>query len=401
MVIFRIYVADITNQYYDIPMNTYQRSLDLANEAQNKSLFLFGPRQTGKTSLLKASFPDSLFFNLLRADTFLKLSGNPSLIRQEILAQPDKKKHPIIIDEIQKLPGLLDEVHDLIESENARFILTGSNPRKLKSSGVNLLGGRARVRQLFPLTSREISDFSLDKVLNFGSIPSIYLSLEPEEDLLAYCGVYLQEEIQAEGVSRKIENFSRFLRSAALMNGHELNYEKVARDLNLPARTVREYFYILSDTLVGTLLEPYRNTPSRKAVAQSKFYFFDLGVSNILAGRFRVSESAELYGPAFEHFILGEIRAWQSYSKDRRPLHFWRDRSGNKVDFILGDESAIEVKSSTMVHPGQLKGLKFFSQDLALKHKVVVSRDSAPRRIDDIEILPWQVFLDQLWAGLY
>lgn len=382
-------------------MIEYQRVLSLIEESKKKSLFLFGPRQTGKTSLLKKQFPDSLYYNLLRADTFLKLSGNPGLIREEIKADPEKRKNPVIIDEIQKLPGLLDEVHDLIESEKATFILTGSSPRKLMKGTANLLGGRARVRHLFPLTSREISDFSLKKVLNFGSIPSIYLSDEPEEDLFSYCGVYLQEEIQAEGVSRRIENFSRFLRSAALMNGQEINFEKVARDLSIPSRSVREYFYILSDTLIGTLVEPYGKALSRKAVSQSKFYFFDIGVANILASRFRIEEGSELFGMAFEHFIFMEIKAWLSYSKDRRPLTFWRDRAGNEVDFIIGDTTAIEVKSSEMVHSGHIKGLRLLSGEVPFDHRVIVSRDSRRREMDGITVMPWELFLDELWSGNY
>ena len=382
-------------------MVNYRRTLDLLNEAKNHSLFLFGPRQTGKTSLLKSQFPDSLYFNLLRAETFLRLSGNPGLMREEIAAVSSQAGQPIIVDEVQKLPILLDEVHSLIESERLKFILTGSSPRKLKRGNANLLGGRARTRNLYPLTSNEITDFSLLRAVNFGTMPFIYLSDDPEEDLLAYCGVYLQEEIQAEGAVRRIENFSRFLRSAASMNGQELNFEKVARDISLPSRTVREYFYILSDTLIGRLLEPYTSTTRRKAVSRSKFYFFDIGVANILSNKFRIEPGTEIFGMAFEHIILNEIIAWKSYRRDRREITFWRDYSGNEVDFLIGDDTAIEVKGSGNVHQGHLKGLKTLSEEITLKQKIVVSMDPQPRLAGDIRILPWNIFLDELWGDQF
>jgi len=382
-------------------MIEYKRVLNLQEEGKKKSIFLFGPRQTGKTSLLKKQFPEAPYYNLLRHDTFLKLSGNLGLIREELSAIPPIKNQPVIVDEIQKLPGLLDEIHDLIETQKLTFILTGSSPRKLKRGAANLLGGRARIRNLFPLTSREITDFSLLRAINYGTIPSIYLSDEPEEDLLSYCGVYLQEEIQAEGLTRRIENFSRFLRSAAAMNGKELNFEKVARDLMLPSRSVREYFYILSDTLVGRLIEPFNKTVRRKAVSKSKFYFFDVGVANILAGRYRIEENSELFGKAFEHLILNEIIAWSSYTRDRRDITFWRDGSGNEVDIIIGDSCAIEVKAAKVVHQNHLKGLRVLSDEIRLKHKLVVSMDSQPRVIGDIRIVPWNLFFEELWEGMY
>ena len=379
----------------------FQRRLNLKEEALSKSLFLFGPRQTGKTSLLRRQFPDAPFFNLLRAETFLRLSGSPGLLRERIDALPSTGAQPIIIDEIQKLPILLDEVHDLIESRNYTFILTGSSPRKLNVGSVNLLGGRARERRLFPLVSAEIDDFNLTRALNFGTIPSIYLSDEPEEDLLAYAGVYLQEEIQAESAVRRIESFSRFLRSAAAMNGAELNFEKVSRDLSLPARTVREYFYILSDTLAGRLIEPFRKTVKRKPVSRSKFYFFDIGLANTLAGRFRINAESPFFGIAFEHFILNEITAWLSYSRDRRQVTFWRDRSGSEVDFVIGDEYAVEVKGSAHVHRDDMRGLKLLSEEVSIKKQIIVCMESEPRLVQGIWILPWKMFLNELWADEY
>ena len=380
----------------------YPRRQHLKHDAAAKSMFLFGPRQTGKTSLLRTQFPNALYFNLLQADTFLHLSGNPGLLRERIDAHPRIEGEPVIIDEIQKLPILLDEVHDAIESSNRRFILTGSSPRKLKVGNANLLGGRARVRRLFPLVSAEIDDFDLLRALNFGTIPSIYLSEDPEEDLLAYAGVYLQEEIRAEGAVRRIENFSRFLRSAAAMNARELNFEKVSRDLSLPSRTVREYFYILSDTLVGRLLEPFRKTVRRKAVSRSKFYFFDIGVANILSRRFRIEAGSDTFGPAFEHFILNEIVAWLSYSRDQREVTFWRDQAGHEVDFVIGDEYAVEVKGTSSVQQEDMRSLRLLAQEAPMKQKIIVSMEPEPRLSGEgIRILPWTLFLDELWDNAY
>ena len=382
-------------------MISIQRKLDIAKEAEKKSIFLFGPRQTGKTFLLHHLFPEAKFYNLLLSDTFFELSQKPSLLREELTAMAKKKpfRSPVIIDEIQKLPILLDEVHNLIESLGIRFVLTGSSPRKLRRGGYNLLGGRARERHLFPLSFAEIPEFSLEKVLTVGSLPSIYFSDEPNEDLISYCGTYLQQEIQVEGAVRNIENFSRFLKTAACVNTELLNYESIALDARVPARTIREYFAVLEDTLIGKTVEPYKKTPNRKAVSKGKFYFFDLGVCNCLAGITHVPPQSALFGKAFEHCIFTELRSYGEYRKDRRPLTFWRDIYGNEVDFLVGDEIALEVKATDLVQQKHLRGMRILSSELKLKHKLVVSRDTNPRSIDDILILPVQEFLNRLWDG--
>ena len=378
-------------------MNVFPRLLDLKEESKKKSLFLFGPRQTGKTFLLKKLFPESEFYNLLLSDLFLRVTQRPQLIREELMTKGKKINQPVIIDEIQKFPLLLDEVHYLIEEHNICFIVTGSSPRKLRRGGANLLGGRARTRQLFPLVSKEIPHFDLLRILNYGSLPFIYLSSEPEEDLLAYCGNYLNEEIQAEGAVRRIELFSRFLQTAAIINGEMLKFEAVASDLGMPARTVREYFHILEDTLIGILLKPYRKTRKRKPVSMAKFYFFDIGVSNILAGRYHIRPRTELFGKVLEHFIFTEIRAYLSYKKDRRILSYWHSYSGYEVDFLIGDETGIEVKASSLAGEKHMKGLKALSEEIPLKQKIIVSTDKEPRKIGDILVLPVTHFLDYLW----
>lgn len=379
----------------------FTRLINIKEESKKKSLFLFGPRQTGKTFLLKKIFPHSPFYNLLLADVFLKISQRPQVIREEILALGKKFPQPIIIDEIQKLPILLDEVQHLIEELGVRFILTGSSPRKVKRSGANLLGGRAWTRNLYPLVTREIGNYDLLRILNYGALPSVYNSSYPKEDLEAYVGNYLKTEIQAEGLVRKIENFSRFLQVASLYNAELVNFANISSDSAVPARTVSEYFEILQDTLIGSLLEPYTKTKKRKAISTAKFYFFDIGMCNILAGRGNIKPKTELFGKALEHFIYTELRAYLSYSKDRRPLYFWRSKTGQEVDFLIGDEIAIEVKSTENVTDRHLIGLKALSQDLKLKKKIVVSTVAAPRKINDIDVFGVEEFLEKLWNDEY
>jgi len=380
-------------------METYKRYLDLKGLSKKKSFFLFGPRQTGKTFLLKQTFPSAKTYNLLLADQFSTISRRPSIIREELLALKASPVMPVIIDEIQKLPVLLDEVHNLIESHGFRFILTGSSARKLKRSGANLLGGRAWTRHLFPLVSHEIPDFDLLRAINFGTLPHVYQSQFPSEELNAYCGTYLREEIQAEGAVRRIENFSRFLQVASLVNAELLSFESVSRDAAVAARTVRDYFSILEDTLIGTMLHPFKRMIHRKAVSSVKFYLFDVGVANQLAGRTNIAPKTELFGKSFEHLIFTELRAWLDYTSDGRPLTFWRDYNGHEVDFVIGDEVAIEVKSTESVTEKHLKSLKMFSDDIKIKRKIVVSLDSFPRTLGGVSIVPWREFLSRLWSG--
>jgi predicted AAA+ superfamily ATPase len=324
-------------------------------------------------------------------------------IREQVLAHHERGTlvQPIIIDEVQKLPLLLDEVQYLIDSFSFQFILTGSSARKLKRGGANLLAGRARTHFLFPLVTKEIPDFDLDRALNYGTLPSIYLSDEPWQDLSAYCGTYLQEEIQSEGAVRRIENFSRFLETAALTNGELVNFENVARDCAVPPRTVREYFFILEDTLVGTMLRPFRKTKKRKSVSSAKFYFFDVGVGNVLGKRRHVVPKSESYGKVLEHFIFTELRAYLSYMNDERELSFFRTTSGQEVDFIIGDEVALEVKASDNITHRDLRALNLLHDDIPLRQKVVVSTERVPRRVGGVDILPVSTFLNRLWAGEY
>jgi predicted AAA+ superfamily ATPase len=377
----------------------YARRIDLSG-ARKKSLFLFGPRMTGKTHLLRKAFPRAPSCNLLESDVFFRYAAHPRLLREEVHARKNRGE-PVIIDEIQKLPVLLDEVHTLIESTGQTFILTGSSPRKIRGGSANLLGGRARTRHLHPLSWCELDDFKLEKMLNFGGLPAIWTSQEPDADLRAYCGSYLQQEIQAEGAVRRIENFSRFLATAALGNATLLNFESIARDAQVPARTVREYYYILEETLLGRLLPNFPATGKRKAPSRGKFYFFDIGVANLLAGRQGIKAKGPLFGPVFEHFIFMEIFARLSYAQDPRPLTFWQDKAGHEVDFMIADETAIEVKGSSSISSHDLKGMRRLHEERKTRHSIVVSLDPTPRRLEGIDILPWEVFLERLWGGSF
>lgn len=382
-------------------MAPFQRILDLRTVPATRSVFLFGPRQTGKTFLLRQTLPGARVYNLLLADQFARLSANPSRMREELLAGVEPQSTPVVIDEVQKLPVLLDEVHHLIEEHGYRFVLTGSSSRKLKRGGANLLAGRAWVRNLFPLVSAEVPDMDLLRVLNYGALPSVYLSEDPQNDLDAYCGTYLREEIQSEAVVRRIGSFARFLQVAATVNAELVNAESVARDCSVPARTVREYFHVLEDTLIGTMVQPYGRTHKRKPVSIAKFYFFDIGVGNSLAGRRNVTAGSESFGKCFEHFLFTELRAWLDYTRDPRPLTFWRDIHGHEVDFVIGDDIAIEVKGTASVHLQSLKGMRMLCEEVPMRHKLAVSMDPAPRRLDDIDVLPWREFLTRLWGGAY
>lgn len=375
----------------------YQRVLDLKTLLSHRSLFLFGPRQTGKTTYLREHYPTARFVDLLDARTFRELSARPELLRLSLTPGDTL----VVIDEIQKLPALLDEVHLLIERDKAlRFILTGSSARKLYQKSTNLLAGRALTVHLHPLVSPEVEFRDLDTRLQRGSLPAVLGSPIPHEDLAAYVGTYLKEEIQAEGIARRIEAFSRFLEVAALSNGELVNFAQIASDAAVPSRTVQNYYRILEDTLLGYQLPPFRQTLTRKAVATPKFYFFDVGVAHALVRRENVQPRTGEYGKALEHLIFLELRAYLDYTRNRAILSFWRTHAQQEVDFLVGSALAIEVKAKEHVTERDLRGMRALASDLPAVRKIVVCNELWRHTTDDqIEILPVEEFLRELWSG--
>jgi predicted AAA+ superfamily ATPase len=366
--------------------------------AGQESLFLWGARQTGKSTLLKSMFPDALWFDLLRSDVYRRYLTEPMQFREAVLA--DTAERLVVVDEIQKVPALLDEIHWLMEHQGRRFIMSGSSPRKIIRQGANLLGGRAIRYELFPLVSAEIPGFDLMRALNNGLLPRHYLSERPRKLLEAYIGNYLQDEIVAEARIRNIAAFSQFLRAAAFSNGEMVNYSGIGSDCGVSHNTVREYFQILEDTLIGRFVPSFQKRPKRRVILTPKFYYVDLGLVNILLGRGRIERGTESMGNAFEHFIAQELHAHASYAEESYQMAFWRTTSQLEVDFVLGDhEVAVEVKSTDNIQPRHLKGLKAFAEEYTVKRLIAVSTDPVERMVGGVSVLPWQVFLKRLWGG--
>jgi len=381
----------------------YQRwvTIDLP---EGSSCFLWGPRQTGKSTLLRERFPHSHRYDLLLSDEYRRLLHQPALLREECLALAKKgggSGSPVILDEVQKVPDLLDEVHWLIENAHLQFILCGSSARKLRRGHGNLLGGRALRYELFPLAFPEIPDFSLDKALNDGLMPPHYGSRLARQRLESYVGDYLKEEIAAEALTRNVPAFSRFLEMAAIGNGEMVQFSNIARECGVSVPTVKSYYQILEDTLIGRFLPSYRKRPKRRIIATPRFYFFDVGVVNFLAKRGRVVQGSELFGKAFEHFIFMEFCAHSRYSGLGYPLAYWRTTSQLEVDFVIGDhEVAVEVKSTENAQSHHLRGLLAFADEYKASRRILVSCDPRPRLTGHgIEIMPWRVFLADLWSG--
>lgn len=378
-----------------------QRYLDLSSLISKKSFFLFGPRSTGKTSLIKAQLGEkALVIDLLRSDVLLTLMSAPWEI-ESIINKRSANQIYVVIDEVQKFPALLNEVHRLIEEKKIHFILTGSSARKLRRGEVNLLGGRAWQAELLPLIKKEIPNFSLERYLQVGGLPNVYLSAEWREELVAYGNLYLTQEVYAESLVKKIQPFSKFLRIAALTSGKLLNFTEVGNDAGVSSATIREYYHILEDTLLGTIIEPWSHHTKRKAVSTAKFYFFDIGVRNHFANIHAIVSGTDTFGQAFEHFIYQEIRAYLSYTRKRSPLTFWRTQLGHEVDFMIGDNLAIEIKAAQTVTFKHAKGLRLLQQEKICKKHLLVSLDRINREDGGIEIICYSDFLDLLWQGEY
>lgn len=375
---------------------------------KNQSIFLWGARQTGKSSYLEITYQNSLRYDLLNTELLLRYTQSPFLFREELLMQPiEQLRLPIIIDEVQKIPILLNEVHLLIEKEKLQFILCGSSARKLKTQSTNLLGGRAWVYHFYPLVHPEIDDFDLLRALKHGLLPNHYLSDAEfiQKQLQAYVEVYLHDEIRNEGLVRNLAGFSRFLEVAGICSGEMINMSNIARDTHVSRHTVEGYFQILIDTMLGEFIYPYNKKIKRDLlVSIPKFYFFDVGVANFLGHRECVKLKGEIAGKSFEHYILMELLAFRGLMQKRFAISYWRTKTGLEVDFILGEaEIALEVKISEQVQAQDLRGLKAFYEEHPNTKAIVVSQDFAVRKIRlekhrSITIMPWKYFLQQLWA---
>ena len=367
-----------------------------------QSAFLWGPRKTGKSTFLKEKFPHSLVYDFLQTDLFLDFSKNPSLLREQLLAKDaDALSNPVILDEVQKIPQILDEVHWLLENKNMRFILCGSSARKLKRGKANLLGGRAWRYEMFPFVTAELENRNLLRILNRGMVPDHYLQEGYKKALRAYTQDYLKEEIFAEGLTRNIPAFSRFFDAMGYSHGELTNYLNIARDCGVDSKTVKEYYQILVDTLLGTMIEPFKRRQSRQVISRAaKFYLFDVGVAGAITKRRIEEEKGELFGKAFEHFIFMEIAAHNSYNDLDYEINFWRTKSGLEVDFVLGGgDVAIEVKGARRVDNRDLRSLTAFIKEYSPRKALVVCNEKEERIHGQIRIMPYGNFLRDLWQG--
>lgn len=368
------------------------------NIDKEESVFLLGTRQTGKTTFLMEKYPDATYFDLLETDLLDRFRRQPSLLREACQNLPESSL--VIIDEIQQIPALLNEVHWLINRKHLRFILCGSSARKLRREGVNTLGGRAVPYYMYPLVSAEIPDFDIHRALQNGMLPRHYLKENATSLLKAYVGIYLKEEIQAESLVRNLANFSRFLEIAALTDGEMVNYQNIASDCGVSANTVKEYFQILEDTLLGYTISAYTKVKKRKLVQSPRFYLFDVGVTNYLLGRNNLQPGTPEYGHAFEHLIIQEIVAYLGYSNSSAKISYWRTYTQIEVDVVLGDAKvAIEIKSTNEVQNKHLKGLKAFQEEHPECRMIMVSQDRINRVSQEIEHLHAIDFLQKLWRG--
>ena len=361
------------------------------------SIFLFGARQTGKSTALRQQFPDTIYIDLLDSKLRNRFSRHPELLYEML---HDKQEGTlVIIDEIPEVPELLNEVHRLISERHHVFILCGSSARKLKRKGKNTLGGRALPVYFYPFVSSEIPDFKIDKAVCYGMIPSHYLAKNPSRQLEAYIQVYLKEEIKEEALVRNLDAFQRFLEVAALTDGEMVNYQNIASDCGVSATTATAYFDILEDTLVGYRIPAFRRVMKRKLVQAPKFYYFDVGVANHLLHRKELVRGTPEYGHAFEHLVIQELYAWMHYSHSEEVLSYWRTYTGVEVDAIIGDARvAIEIKSVEEVMPKHLKGLKAFGEEYPSSRRIIVSLDPINRRVGDIECIYVLDFFKMLWT---
>lgn len=367
------------------------------NKELDGSIFLFGGRQTGKTTILRQQFPNTTYFDLLDTNVRRRLQQRPVLLYETLKDKPTATL--VIIDEIPEVPELLNEVHRLIVERQLVFILCGSSARKLKRKGHNTLGGRALPIYLYPLVSAEIPDFDIDRAVNYGTIPPHYLARNPWRLLAAYIDVYLKEEIKEEALVRNLDAFQRFLEVAALTDGEIINNNNIAQECGVHATTVSSYFDILEDTLIGYRIPAYTKVMKRRLVQAPRFYYFDVGVTNYLLHRKELIRGSADYGHAFEHLVVQELVAYMHYRHCEEKLSYWRTYTGVEVDIIVGDARiAIEIKSTEEVQNRHIKNLKAFAEEHPDSKLMIVSLDVFTRQMGKIECIYVMDFFHRLWT---
>lgn len=375
----------------------YHRIFDIENRL-DEAMFLFGGRQVGKSTLLKERFPKAIYIDLLKSDIRNRFKQHPEEFRESLLRYPPETL--VIVDEIQKIPDLLDEVHWLMVEKDLWFILSGSSARKIKRSGANNLGGRAIPETLFPLVSAEIPDYDLDRAVQNGMIPRHYMVANAQNRMRAYVDLYLKEEIIEESLVQNVDEFIRFMEVAAIMDGEILNYENVASDCGVSANTVKAYYKILVETLLGFEVPAYRKVIKRKLYKSSRFYYFDVGIANHLTKRYHLAPRTPEYGHAFEHLIIQEIRAYLGYTGSEEELTYWHTYENLEVDAVIGDARvAIEIKSTDHVNHDDKKGVTEFAKEHPETKQILVSRDRISRRSGDVDLYYVTDFFKALWAG--
>ena len=365
------------------------------------SFFLFGPRGTGKSTLLQKRLPDALYIDLLNPENHRSLQARPERLRELMAGSP--AADTVIIDEIQRIPELLNVIHAALEEPgHPRFIMTGSSARKLRRSGTNLLGGRAANRSLHPFMACELSDFDLDQALRMGMVPLVLGSANPEETLASYASLYLEQEVQAEGLTRNISAFARFLEVMSFSHGAVLNASAVARECEIERRTVVNYIDILEDLLLGFRVPVFTRRAKRKTISHPKFFYFDTGVFRSLRPRGPLDSDAEIHGAGLEGLVAQHLRAWTEYSDGRQELAYWHTRGGSEVDFIVYGELgfyAIEIKHARRIDPSDLRGLKAFHEDYPEAETALIYRGNERRLIDNIWCIPAREFLSGIQPG--
>lgn len=375
----------------------YHRIFDIVNRL-DEGMFLFGGRQVGKSTLLRERFPEAIYVDLLDPDTRKRFERRTMEFYEILVKYPPKTL--VIVDEIQKLPDLLDIVHKLMVEKDLHFILSGSSARKIKKAGVNQLGGRANEEHLYPLVYAEIPDYDFDRAIQNGMIPRHYDVKDARKRIQGYINLYLKEEIEAEALVQNIATFERFLEVAAVMNTEILNYDNIASDCGVSVNTVKAYFKILYDTLLGFEVKPYRKVVKRRLLQTSKFYYFDVGIPNYLLNRFHLMSETPEYGHAFENLVMQEIRAYLDYTDSPEELTYWHTYNKDEVDAVIGDARiAIEIKSTDRVESKHKKGLQKFVEEHPQAKQIIVSRDFLTRRSGDIDLYYVTDFFKALWAG--